>query len=118
MQALLVNSDPASIYIQDYSYFREAIGAPADAVLTSNNQERFGCAAVTLFHLTKTGVLHPLAIVIDYRINMENSVVIFNRRLRSTDSTAGEANDWAWRFAKLCNQVSDWTRHGLSDPFE
>lgn len=114
IQALLVNSDPSSLYIQDYSYFREAIRAPADAVLTSNNQKRFGCAAVTLFHLSTTGVLHPLAIVIDYRINMENSVVIFNTRLRSTDSTAGEANDWAWRFAKTCSQVSDWTRHELA----
>jgi len=114
MQALLVNSEAGSVYIQDYSYFREAVGAPADAVLTSNNQERFGCAAVTLFHLPSTGVLHPLAIVIDFRINMENSVVIFNRRLKSTDSTVGEANDWPWRFAKLCNQVSDWTRHELA----
>jgi hypothetical protein len=107
----LSTAAPESIYIQDYSYFRNAVGAAPDSTLSSEDGTRFGCAAVTLHQLSNDGRLHPLAIVLDYKVSMENSVVLFNRRLSPDDSSAQEATDWPWRFAKLCNQVSDWTRH-------
>ena len=103
-----------SIYIQDYSYFRNAINADPDSVLKSDKGNRFGCAAVTLFLLFPDGRLHPLAIVLDYRVNMGNSVVIFNKRLTLDALSASEKTYWPWRYAKLCNQVSDWTRHEMA----
>jgi hypothetical protein len=109
--SLLKNSNPESFYIQDYSSFRYAAGAPPNSDLVSENGHRFGCAAVTLFQLTQEGKLHPLAIVLDYRVSMEDSVVIFNQRLSPSDPTSTEAKDWPWRYAKLCNQVSDWMYH-------
>lgn len=104
---------PGAICIRDCSYFREAAGSLPDSTLKSDNGKRYGCAAVTLFHLTESGVLHPLAIVIDYVLNLENSVVIFNRRLSPADANEGEKDDWPWRYAKMCSQISDWTRHEL-----
>ncbi|KAF3914848.1 hypothetical protein ABW20_dc0104603 [Dactylellina cionopaga] len=72
-----------SFYIQDYSYFRAAAGMkPTDdfvytkvglveSLATGKDQTlgdtRYGCASVVLFHLTDEGVLHPLAIVLDYK---------------------------------------------------
>lgn len=109
--ALLESSEKTSFFIQDCSYFREAANAPADAVLKSDDGKRFGCAAVTLFQLSDEGNLHPLAIVIDYRVSIENSVVIFNQRLSLASPTVTEEKDWPWRYAKMCSQVSDWTRH-------
>jgi hypothetical protein len=111
---LLKSADAGSLYIQDYSYFREAVKATAEATLASDDGQRFACAAVCLFQLSAEGKLHPLAIVLDYKGSMEKSVVLFNRRLRTADSTADESTDWPWRYAKFCVQISDWTQHELT----
>ena len=111
---LLDSADPNSLYIQDYSYFREAIGVAPDAMMQSTDGDRFACAAVALFHLGHDGKLHPLSIVIDYKKGMDESVVIFNKRLLASDSKKSEATDWPWRYAKLCAQISDWTRHEIT----
>ncbi|KIJ30185.1 hypothetical protein M422DRAFT_53866 [Sphaerobolus stellatus SS14] len=79
--------------------------------LSSTDGTRFGCASVVLFHLPNDGKLHPLAIVLDYKSSMDVSVTIFNRRLSSADTSIDEYNDWPWRYAKTCAQVSDWVRH-------
>jgi hypothetical protein len=55
-----------------------------------------------------------MAIIIDYRGDMESSVTIFNRRIRATDSTRYEERDWPWRYAKMCAQSSDWLRHEVT----
>lgn len=114
------------LYIQDYSYFRRAIKIPGGQTMNSEPEEgarkgdssnttRFAVAAVCLFHLEPTtGRLHPLSIIIDYKGNMEDSVVIFNQRLRESDNTVDQATDWPWRYAKTCVQVSDWTRHEVT----
>ncbi|KAK6331826.1 hypothetical protein TWF718_002367 [Orbilia javanica] len=120
-----------SIYIQDYSFFRAAAALSHTADFSSENSRRFGQrytgASVALFILDKDGKLHPLAIVIDYKEDdikkenkyfvkttnaaMTNSVTIFNQRTSPSDSTASEAEDWPWRYAKTCVQVCDWHRH-------
>lgn len=76
--------------------------------------DRHLCAAVSLFQLHPDGRLHPLAIIIDYRGSIENSVAIFNKRLSPSDPTGSEEKDWPWRYAKTCAQVSDWIRHELT----
>ena len=108
---LLSHADTKSLYVQDCSYFRAAIGVAPGATMKSDDGERFACAAVSLFQLNEEGKLHPLAIVIDYKERMDNSVVIFNNRLHASDPSDSEATDWPWRYAKLCAQISDWTRH-------
>lgn len=113
MLSLLHLAKPGAIYIQDCSYFQEVAGSLLDSTLKSDSGKRYGCNAVTLFHLTESGVLHPLPIIIDYVLNIENSVIIFNRRLSSADANEGEKDDWPWRYAKMCSQISDWTRHEL-----
>jgi hypothetical protein len=75
---------------------------------------RWACAAVTLFQLDATGTLHPLAIVIEYKGTMEDSVVIYNKRLHAAQKDHDQENDWPWRYAKTCSQVSDWIRHELA----
>jgi hypothetical protein len=110
MYTLLSNANIESMFIQDCSYFRAACSAQPDQTLCSEDGRRFGCASVTLFHLSPGGALHPLAIVLDWRGNMGNSVCIFNTRLTPDHNGAQEANDWPWRYAKLCSQVADWTR--------
>ncbi|TFK76201.1 Lipoxygenase [Pluteus cervinus] len=104
-----------SLYVQDYRDFRDAVGVASDADLKDGDGDgaRFQCAAVVLFNLSADGVLHPLAIVIDYKQSVANSVTIFNKRLRASDSAASEATDWPWRYAKLCAQTSDWARHEI-----
>lgn len=113
MFTFISTSDPESFYIQDYSYFRDAVGAFPGATLKSDDGTQYGTAAVTLLQLSKSGSLHPLAICIDYVVSLEQSVVIFNSRLRSTDPTKGEKEDWPWRYAKMCHMVSDYYRHEL-----
>lgn len=113
MSTLLQTVAPAQMFIQDYSYFRSAVGSLPDSALRSDDGKRFGCAAVTLFHLTSSGDLHPLAIVLDYRGSMVGSVVVFNKRLSPADPKTSEATDWPWRYAKMCHQVSEWTHHQL-----
>jgi len=119
------------LYIQDYSYFRKAIKVPdwqtissqpqgsakgRDAPHTdSSDKIRFAVASVCLFRLdSTTGRLHPLAIIIDYKGKKEDSVVIFNKRLKHSDTNVDQARDWPWRYAKTCVQVSDWTRHEVT----
>ena len=111
MSTLLGSTNANSLYVQDCSYFRAAIGVAPSATMKSDDGERFACAAVSLFQLNDDGKLHPLAIVIDYKETMDKSVVIFNNRLHASDPTDSEATDWPWRYAKLCAQISDWTRH-------
>ncbi|KAG8823413.1 hypothetical protein FRC17_009342 [Serendipita sp. 399] len=110
------DSDPQdSFYIQDNSYFREAVDVAPDTLLQSHDHQRFACATVSLFHLTaKNGKLHPIAICLDYKCSIKKSVVIFNQRLRVADDTSCEATDWPWRYAKTCAQVADWTRHEIT----
>lgn len=115
----LLNTAPAgSFYIQDYSYFRDAVGLkPTDQIVASpsdDNVPQFGCASVALFYLPPSGQIHPLAIILDWKGSLAASVTIFNKRIHPTDSTLGEAGDWPWRYAKMCVQVSDWTRHELT----
>jgi len=111
MHTLLSTAPITTVYIEDNSNFRSAVHATPDATLCSEDGKRFGCSAVTLFQLHNDGKLHPLAIVLDYRGSMENSVCIFNRRIYPDDSMDHESSDWPWRYAKLCSQVSDWIRH-------
>ncbi|CUA67249.1 hypothetical protein RSOLAG22IIIB_13352 [Rhizoctonia solani] len=104
-----------SLYVQDYRYFREAMGLSGDQDIASGTG-RYGVAPVALFHLRDDGKLHPLAIVIDYKGTMANSVVIFNSRLEPTskDQLHLEKQDWPWRYAKTCVQCADWLRHEVT----
>jgi hypothetical protein len=112
MHEFLTDPGTDSLYVQDCSYFRSAVGAAADADLVSNNGVRYHPATVTLFRLTESGVLHPLAIVIDFKIDLKHSVVKFNSRV---DPASLEAkDDWPWRYAKTCAQVADWYQHELT----
>lgn len=118
MMQLLKHADPKSLYVQDCSYYRQAVGAALDAPLVDapgdGTEARYASAAVTLYQLPMTGELHPLAIIIDYKGSMENSVTIFNKRLSHSESTHDEALDWPWRYAKTCAQMSDWVRHEVA----
>ncbi|TGO13832.1 hypothetical protein BTUL_0062g00060 [Botrytis tulipae] len=114
MHSLLETFNSESFYIQDCSFFREWAGASPDVVLKSDNGKRYGCASVTLFHLNADGDLHPLAIVLDYKVSMEHSVTIFNKRINPKDPKENEHEDWPWRYAKMCSLVSDWTHHEVT----
>ncbi|APA14441.1 hypothetical protein SS1G_06332 [Sclerotinia sclerotiorum 1980 UF-70] len=114
MHSLLERFNSNSFFIQDCSFFHEWAGASPDATLKFDNGKRFGCASVTLFHLNADGDLHPLAIVLDYKVSMEKSVTIFNKRINPKDPKDNEHNDWPWRYAKMCSLVADWTHHELT----
>ncbi|KAJ8060800.1 hypothetical protein OCU04_009884 [Sclerotinia nivalis] len=114
IHSLLERFNSNSFYIQDCSFFREWAGASPDAILKSDNGKRFGCASVTLFHLNADGDIHPLAIVLDYKVSMENSVTIFNKRINPKDPKDNEHDDWPWRYAKMCSLAADWTHHELT----
>ncbi|KAG9118499.1 hypothetical protein FRC07_006955 [Ceratobasidium sp. 392] len=111
----LLRSAPAtSLYVQDYSYFRSAMGLSDEKELASGDG-RYGCAPVALFQLGDNGHLHPLAIVIDYKGSMAASVVIFNKRLTpASGDLVEETQDWPWRYAKTCVQSADWLRHEVA----
>lgn len=104
-----------SLFIQDCKYYRSAVGAGALADLSAGINDpakaRFACASVSLFILTKSGKLHPVAIVIDYKQDMAHSVCLFNRRLTPEDTSIDQAVDWPWRYAKTCASSADWIRH-------
>lgn len=110
-----------SLYVLDYSDFRTMVGAEPTDIFTSNaslpgdtRKDRWAVAPVCLFNLpADDGILHPLAIVIDYIKDMASSVVIFNKRLDSSVTSIDEATDWPWRYAKTCIQVADWHKHEL-----
>jgi len=115
--AALAKADPASLFVQDGSYFREAVGItnPEETLhfkplLVDDN---WAVGAVSLFQLHDDGKLHPVAVCIDYKGSMDKSVTIFNKRLSPNDSTSSEKEDWPWRYAKTCAQVTDWMRHEL-----
>lgn len=112
MVKLFDSAQPKSFYIQDCSYFRDAARVGADKLMADG--ERHLCAAVSLFQLHSDGRLHPLAVIIDYKGSIENSVTIFNKRLSPSDPTGSENTDWPWRYAKTCAQVSDWIRHEVT----
>jgi len=121
-----LDAEHDSFYALDCSYFREAVGlGPEDSMQCTDELytsaddpdptlQLFLPAAITLFHLGKEGRLHPVAIVIDFKGSIEKSVTIFNKRLTFRSPQDTEANDWPWRYAKTCAQVSDWVRHELT----
>lgn len=114
---LLGSSHQRSFYIQDSSYFRDAIDVDAEQVMSADpprGKNRWACATVSLFQLHPDGRLHPIAIVVDYKGSIDNSVTIFNKRLHLSDSTKSEKEDWPWRYAKTCAQVTDWLRHEIT----
>jgi hypothetical protein len=100
------------LYVQNCSYIREAIGEPDIEVMSANSKlGRYQPAAVALYRLEPAGRLHPLAIVIDYKKTIDNSVTIFNTRLSSANTTIDQSSDWPWRYEKTCFSSSDWLRH-------
>ncbi|KAH6655409.1 lipoxygenase [Truncatella angustata] len=114
---ILPKIDPASLFVQDCSYYREAMGVASDETVHHKeplSEDNWACAPVTLFQLHDNGKLHPVAICIDYKKTMEKSVTIFNKRVSPSDSSKTEATDWPWRYAKTCAQVADWVRHELT----
>jgi len=114
----LDKADPSSLFIQDGSYFREAAGTgnpTADLhYKPPGSGENWAVGSVSLFQMHRDGKLHPVAICIDYKGSMANSVTIFNKRMTPSDSTRNEKEDWPWRYAKTCAQVTDWMRHELA----
>ncbi|KIM43891.1 hypothetical protein M413DRAFT_370843 [Hebeloma cylindrosporum] len=107
----LLTDYPQSLFVQDYSDFRSSMGlSPSDEFVSEG---RYACSSVALFHLEPEGKLHPLAITLDYKGSMEDSVTIFNRRITSI-TPGDEETDWPWRYAKMCVQVSDWLRHEVA----
>ncbi|KAJ8515588.1 hypothetical protein ONZ45_g7005 [Pleurotus djamor] len=113
MVDLLTSLSADSFYVLDYSPFRSLMGAKLDEDLLNTHERitKYGCAAVALFFLPPTGILHPLAIILDYKGSMEASVTIFNERLDPSDTSVDQASDWPWRYAKFCVQVSDFAYH-------
>lgn len=114
------------LFIQDYSYFREATGVKFEQTFqnvipemkdnkpTGNRAIRYACAPVVILQLHPDGRLHPLAITIDYRGSLDNSITIFNQRLTPDDKGIDEKNDWPWRYAKTCAGTADWARHEIA----
>jgi len=103
-----------TFYIQDNSYYREAVGLAPDDLIISKDKDRWGNAGVVLYHLSERGKLHPLAILIDFKETILKSVTIFNERLTANAPTEGEETDWPWRYAKTSFQACDWSRHELA----
>jgi Lipoxygenase len=126
-------SEGKDLFVQDYSYFREATGVSNEEEFKNTIEEkdengkpnntftyRYACASVVIFQLHGDGRLHPLAITLDYRGSLDKSVTLFNRRLKPDDKVdeknvkVDEKNDWPWRYAKTCVQTADWARHELA----
>lgn len=115
VKAIATAAKRHSLFVQDCSYYRDAIGAESTSILsagiTDPNHARFACASVSLFILTDAGKLHPIAIVLDYKQDMAHSVCLFNRRSGPEDTAVDQATDWPWRYAKTCASSADWIRH-------
>ncbi|KAM0326695.1 hypothetical protein ACHAQA_006566 [Verticillium albo-atrum] len=126
MASLLSKSK--DLLIQDYSYFREATKTADNDTFkcrvfeldpkngmkpTQQSVLRYACAPVVIFELHEDGRLHPLAITIDLKGSLDNSITIFNKRTSPDDSDAEEKDDWPWRYAKTCAQTADWARHEI-----
>lgn len=111
---LFKNAAPDSLYVQDYSYFRDATKANQNDILISDNGKRFGCASVCLFQLTAAGKLHPPAIILDYRGTIENSARSSTADLVSPTPPCLNRKTGPGDTQKLCVQVSDWTCYELN----
>lgn len=107
-------SKTSSLYVQDCSFYREYLNVAPDAALqatgTDKDAPRYAASSVTLFHLTAAGLLHPLAIIVDWKGSMDKSVTIFNTRL-TPEQQMDQEHDWPWRYAKSVAQSSDWLQH-------
>ncbi|KAJ3550479.1 hypothetical protein NMY22_g463 [Coprinellus aureogranulatus] len=113
----IISGSPSSLYVVDNSDYRHILGLAPDAPIVSPSifgHPAYGCSSVSLFTLSDTGKLHPLAICLDYRGSIKQSVTIFNKRLTPDTTGVDEKNNWPWRFAKQCASTSDWLRHELS----
>ncbi|KAM0345622.1 hypothetical protein ACHAPU_006275 [Fusarium lateritium] len=99
--------DGEDLLIQDYSYFREATGVKNDQVFqnkiyelngiqpTGRSVTRYAAASVVIFQLHQDGRLHPVAITLDYRGSLDDSITIFNSRLTPDDKgEIDEKEDW------------------------
>ncbi|KAF4564006.1 Manganese lipoxygenase [Pleurotus pulmonarius] len=115
--ALFRSAPPDSFYVQDFSDFRDRMGANPDEELRSRSEDgtppRYGCASVALFYLPPNGKLHPLAIIPDYKGSMAASVTLFNKRVDPADKSVDQAKDWPWRYAKTCVLSADWALHEM-----
>lgn len=120
-------SEGRDLFIQDYSYFRQATGLSNEEDFRNAVPElvggkptgkiafRFACAPVAVFQLHRDGRLHPLAITVDHKGSLDKSITIFNRRSApGQESDIDEKDDWAWRYAKTCVQTADWARHEVA----
>lgn len=96
------SSSPGSLYVQDYSYIREAAGYTdpkaemSSVVEQDKSQRRWGVASVCLFNLADNGKLEPLAIIVDWLGSVKDSVFVYNRELSVTE----QRTDWPWRYGK------------------
>lgn len=119
--------DGKDLLIQDYSYFREATGVKNDQVFQNKVYElngrtptgkfacRYAAASIVIFQLHEDGRLHPLAITLDYRGSLDDSITLFNKRLGPDDKgDVDEKDDWPWRYAKTVAQTADWARHEIA----
>ncbi|OQE27015.1 hypothetical protein PENFLA_c006G02703 [Penicillium flavigenum] len=110
------------LYMQDYSYFREAVGLDPTAVIKS--------AFDKPDDKVKGSQLYPLAIVVDWRGTADRSVTIYNRELmKRKDLRSGsennwqkgkiieEAHDWPWRYGELPYRLRPLLR-ALTYPFQ
>lgn len=122
---VLEKTKAGSFYMQDCSYFRDAIKPPKGPLQPKAElkaEDRYGMASVTLYRLAESGRLHPVAIVLDWRGSVQDSVTIFNKQLTPLDPQSSDYNtrleeqkhDWPWRYAKTCAQSCDWIRHELT----
>lgn len=120
------------LLIQDYSWFRKAAGLTdlqsfqnivpemsgtqqTGLKPTGLMATRYACAPIVLLQLHDDGLIHPLAITLDYRGSLNNSVTIFNRRLTPKEKgDIDEKDDWPWRYAKTCAATADWARHEIA----
>ncbi|CCX08811.1 Similar to Oleic acid lipoxygenase; acc. no. Q8RNT4 [Pyronema omphalodes CBS 100304] len=98
-------TDPKSLFIQDCRYFREAINVPPvnmkDDIRSNLNAAQKG----------------QYPVVIDYKVTISDSVVIFKKRLQAAQTRVippEEKTDWPCRYAKTCSQVADWIRHEIA----
>ncbi|KAH7191718.1 lipoxygenase [Fusarium flagelliforme] len=125
VQNLLENGK--DLLIQDYSYFREATGVKNDQIFQNKIYElngrtptgkftcRYAAASIVIFQLNEDGRLHPLAITLDYRGSLDDSITIFNSRLSPDEKgPVDEKEDWPWRYAKTVAQTADWARHEIA----
>ncbi|KOS19568.1 Arachidonate 8S-lipoxygenase [Escovopsis weberi] len=110
------------LFVTDCSYLREAVGAEPQEELVSvkkDNVTKWANASVTLYRLQGNGQLHPVAIVIDYKGSMRDSVTIFNKAKESLAPKSqdgpvpAQEKDWPWRYAKMCAQASSYVRHEI-----